>query len=225
MARALRVVVAGGWYHVTARGNREEALFLSGEDRHRFLGLVSELPERFALEVHAFVLMDNHYHLLVRTPLGNLSAAIRWLNVTYSIRFNWAHRQTGHVFQGRFKAILLEDEKGVIEVARYVHLNPVRIKGLGLGKADQRRAAVAGAPDPGRELVRRRLEALGEYPWSSWRVYSGKDPAPRWLEVRTLRGGRGRRSMAKPRRALRASVETPVRQGALEGSWERRQGC
>ncbi|MBX3731664.1 MAG: transposase [Verrucomicrobiae bacterium] len=225
MARALRVVVAGGWYLVTARGNREEALFLSGEDRHRFLGLVSELPERFALEVHAFVLMDNHYHLLVRTPLGNLSAAIRWLNVTYSIRFNWAHRQTGHVFQGRFKAILLEDEKGVIEVARYVHLNPVRIKGLGLGKADQRRAAVAGAPDPGRELVRRRLEALGEYPWSSWRVYSGKDPAPRWLEVRTLRGGRGRRSMAKPRRALRASVETPVRQGALEGSWERRQGC
>ena len=170
MARALRVVVAGGWYHVTARGNRREPLFLNDEDRRRFLGLVSELPERFGLEVHAYVLMSNHYHLLVRTPQGNLSHAIRWLNVTYSVRFNWAHRQSGQVFQGRFKALIIEDEAGVVEVARYVHLNPVRITGLGLGKEDQRRAKVLGCSDPGRELVQRRLKALGQWAWNSWRA-------------------------------------------------------
>jgi len=88
-------------------------------DRRRFLGLVADLPERFGLEVHAFVLMDNHYHLLVRTPQPNLSHAMGWLHVSYSSRFNWAHRLCGHVFQGRFKALVIEDEAGVVKVARY----------------------------------------------------------------------------------------------------------
>jgi len=144
MARPLRILIPDGWYHVLSRGNRRASLFWEDTDRRRFLGLVSELPERFHLEVHAFVLMDNHYHLVVRTPQANLSHAIRWLHVSYSSRFNWAHRQVGHVFQGRFKAVVIQEIRGVCEVARYVHLNPVRIQGLGLGKAEQRRAKVLG---------------------------------------------------------------------------------
>jgi REP element-mobilizing transposase RayT len=117
MARPLRILVAGGWYHVTSRGNRREAIYRADTDRRRFLGLVAELPQRFGLEVHAFVLMDNHYHLVVRTPEPNLSEAMRWLHVSYSSRFNWAHGQCGHVFQVRYKALVVEDERGVVEVA------------------------------------------------------------------------------------------------------------
>lgn len=220
MARPLRILVAGGWYHVTARGNRREALYRNEADRRRFLGLVAELPERFGLEVHAFVLMDNHYHLLVRTPRANLSDAIRWLNIGYGMRFNWAHRLCGHVFQGRFKAILIEEEKGVVAVARYVHLNPVRVGGLGLGKAEQRQARVTGCEDPGAELVRRRLAVLREYPWSSWRVYGGADAAPCWLDTSVVSRGCGGRSREQARRALVEYTEAPVRQGRLEDVWD-----
>ena len=114
-----------------SRGNGGEVLFRDDTDRGRFLGLVSELPERFSLEVHAFVLMNNHYHLLLRRREANLSEAIRWLQVSYAGRFNWAHRRRGHVLQGRFKAMLLLEERALEEVGRYVHLNPVRITGLG----------------------------------------------------------------------------------------------
>ncbi len=219
MARPLRILVAGGWYHVTSRGNRREAIYRTDADRRRFLGLVAELPERFGLEVHAFVLMDNHYHLVVRTPEPNLSEAMRWLHVSYTSRFNWAHRQCGHVFQGRYKAILLEDERGVVEVARYVHLNPVRMGRLGLGKGQQRQSRVVGGADPGADLVRQRLQELNAYPWSSWRVYLGAEPAPGWLETRTIGAGCGGRCRAERRQALREYTEAPVRQGRLESPW------
>ena len=221
MARPLRVLVEGGWYHVTARGNRREQLFFTDTDRRRFLGLVGELPDRFEVEVHAFVLMCNHYHLLLRTPRANLSHAIRWLNISYGMSLNWAHRMSGQVFQGRFKAVLIESVRGVVEVARYVHLNPVRIHGLGLGKADQRRAKVVGCPDPGAELVRRRLEELRKYPWNSWRVYAGAEPAPGWLETRTVAAGCGGRRREDQRKAVREYTETPIRQGRLERPWDR----
>jgi putative transposase len=198
---------------VITRGNRCASLFWEESDRRRFLGLVSELPERFHLEVHAFVLMDNHYHLLVRTPQANLSHAIRWLHVSYSSRFNWAHRQVGHVFQGRFKAVVIQEVRGVCEVARYVHLNPVRIQGLGLGKAEQRRAKVLGCGDPGAALVARRLQVLADYPWSSWRVYSGAEPHPGWLRTEVVGSGCGGRGRKGQQEALREYTQAPVRQG------------
>ena len=224
MARALRVVVDGGWYHVTARGNRRADLFLNDEDRKRFLGLLSEIPERFGVEVHAFVLMNNHYHLLVRTPRGNLSDAIRWLNVSYSVWFNWTHRQVGHLFQGRFKAFVIEEDAGLSEVARYVHLNPVRVQGLGLGKTERRRAAVTGCEDPGAERVARRLRVLNEWRWSSWRIYAGAEPVPKWMELRTIRGACGGRTASEQRRALRLYTEEPLRQGRWESPWDRLVG-
>jgi hypothetical protein len=115
MARPLRVEVPGGWYHVTSRANRREALFRSDDDRRAFLARVSELEERFSVEVHGFVLMSNHYHLVLRNLKSNLSRAIQWLNLSYGMRFNWNHQTCGHVFQGRFHSVIIEDETGVVE--------------------------------------------------------------------------------------------------------------
>ena len=131
MARPLRLHVVDGWYHVMSRGNGGEDIYRRDEDRRRFLGLVSELPERFGTEIHAFVLMDNHYHLLVQCRRGTLSETLRWLQTTYAVRFNWRYRRHGHLFQGRFKSVLIQDETALDEVARYIHLNPVRIADWG----------------------------------------------------------------------------------------------
>lgn len=216
MARPLRIEVAGAWYHVMNRGHRGGALFLDDADRGRFLEAVAELPERFALEVHGFVLMPNHYHLLVRTREANLSQAIRWLNVSYAIKFNWAHRCRGTVFQGRFKGVLIQEEGKAVEVARYIHLNPVRVGGLGLSKSDQRRARVLGCENPREELIRRRLATLREHRWSSWRIYMGMEHPPGWLETGVI----GRACGGRSRAALKAYTEKPVRQGVLESPWE-----
>jgi REP element-mobilizing transposase RayT len=220
MARPLRIDVGGAWYHVMNRGHRGGALFLDDPDRRRFLGAVAELSERFGTEVHAFVLMPNHYHLLVRTAAANLSHAIRWLNVSYAVKFNWAHQCHGTVFQGRFKGVLIQQEDKAVEVARYIHLNPVRIGGLGLSKSDLHRARVLGCENPGQELIRRRLDTLREHFWSSWRIYMGMELNPGWLETGVIGQACGGRSQAERRAALKAYTEQPIRQGVLENPWE-----
>src|SRR5258708_38313654 len=114
--------------------------------------------------------MGNHYHLLVETPEANLSRAMQWLNVSYSIWFNRRHDRAGHLLQGRFKAVVVEDDAGWQEVARYAHLNPVRIAGLGLNRR-QRAASKEGLVQaPKTELVAERLKRLGEVHWSSFRA-------------------------------------------------------
>lgn len=115
--------LAGSRNHVVSRGNGGEVLFRDDTDRRRFLRRVSELPERFSLGMHAFVLMNNHYHLLVRCLEANLSEVIRCLQVSYAGRFNWAHRRRGHVFQGRFKSVLLLEEGALDEVGRSLNLS------------------------------------------------------------------------------------------------------
>jgi len=165
---------------VVNRGNRRDRIFLTDDDRRGFLGRLAEMPVRFRVEVHAFLLMDNHYHLWVRPWQGNLSRAIQWVQLSYSLRFNCAHRTSGHVFLARFKAVLIQDQGRVAEVTRYLHLNPIRIAGLGLSNLDQRRAKAADLRDPGAELIARRVRTLESYPWSSWAFYGGRDPAPGW---------------------------------------------
>jgi REP element-mobilizing transposase RayT len=219
MARPLRLHVPDGWYHVMSRGNGGEDLFRVERDRRRFLGLVAELPERFGTEIHAFVLMDNHYHLLVRCRRTELSETLRWLQTAYAIKFNWTYRRRGHVFQGRFKAVLIREERGLDAVARYIHLNPVRIGGLGLSKEDQRRAKVMGCADPGAELIRRRLGVLRDYGWSSWRVYAGLERAPVWLSRQRIQAGCGGRRLREQRGALIEYTEEPIRQGRLDNPW------
>ena len=220
MARRLRIHVVDGWYHVMSRGNGGEALYRADTDRRRFLGLVAELPERFGTEVHAFVLMDNHYHLLVRCRRTDVSETLRWLQTAYALRFNWAHRRRGHVFQGRFKSVLIRDQAALDAVARYLHLNPVRLGGLGLSKEDQRRAKVVGCADPGATLIAQRLGALRDYPWSSWRVYAGLEAAPGWLTRERIASGCGGRRAQEQRAALISYTEQPIRQGRLDSPWE-----
>jgi REP element-mobilizing transposase RayT len=110
MARPLRIERPGGRYHVTARGNERKAVYRDDTDRFHFLELLSEATERFGIRIHAYVLMDNHFHQLLETPEANLSRAMQWLNVSYSVWFNRRHKRVGHLFQGRFKSLVIEDE-------------------------------------------------------------------------------------------------------------------
>ena len=224
MARPLRVDIRNGWYHVTARGNERRAVFRDDQDRRRFLELLEEWVERFGLRLHAYVLMDNHYHLLVQTPQANLSQAMQWLQVSYTVGFNRRHRRVGHLFQGRFQAVVLEPPAGV-EVSRYVHLNPVRIGRLRLGKPERQRAR-AGLGEPANPtLAVERVRRLRAYRWSSYRSYAGLSRGPAWLtqaEVLKLLGGSagdGRR-----RQAYRQFVEEAVRDGLPPSPWERLRG-
>jgi len=126
MARPLRLEFAGALYHVTSRGNRREMIFESDDDRHTFLSVFEEVCETFNWECHAYCLMGNHYHLLIETPDGNLSKGMRQLNGVYTQHFNRTHSRVGHVFQGRYKAILVEKNSYLLELCRYIVLNPVR---------------------------------------------------------------------------------------------------
>ena len=126
MARPLRLEFAGALYHITSRGNRREDIYLSDDDRTAYLLTLAKVCTRFNWVVHAYCLMDNHYHLLIETPDGNLSKGMRQLNGVYTQYFNRTHRRVGHVYQGRYKAIIVQKEEYLLEVARYIVLNPVR---------------------------------------------------------------------------------------------------
>ena len=221
MARPLRLERAGARYHVTARGNERKAIYRDDTDRAHFLRLLADLGERFGAQVHAYVLMDNHFHLLLLTPEGNLSRAMQWLNVSYSVWFNRRHDRAGHLFQGRFSAVVVEDDAGWQEVARYVHLNPVRLAGLGLDKRQRSAAKLGLGPAPSAEVVAERLRRLREFRWSSYRAYAGYSAPPAWLCLPPLAWLCGGRSETDRRAALRQYTEQPVRQGVLERPWDR----
>jgi putative transposase len=137
MARPLRLEVPGALYHVTSRGNNKAAIFLDDEDRTLLLRILTSVNKRYHWFCHAYCLMRNHYHLVVETPDGNLSKGMRQLNGVYTQAFNKRHKKTGHLFQGRYKAILLQRESHLLEVCRYVVLNPVRAKAVQLPEAWQ----------------------------------------------------------------------------------------
>lgn len=126
MARPLRIEIPGAIYHITSRGNAREPIFLDDGDYADFLNLLSLNLKRFNWILHAYCLMGNHYHLLIETPEGNLSRGMRQLNGTYTQWFNRKHNRVGHIFQGRYKAILVEKDSHLLELCRYVVLNPVR---------------------------------------------------------------------------------------------------
>ncbi|MDP2268422.1 MAG: transposase, partial [Deltaproteobacteria bacterium] len=128
MARPLRIEFPGAVYHVTSRGNARDRIFIDDSDREGFLSILDSVTRRYNWLFHAYCLMDNHYHLVIETIEGNLSRGMRQLNGVYTQKFNWKHARTGHVFQGRFKAILVEKESYLLEVCRYVVMNPVRAK-------------------------------------------------------------------------------------------------
>jgi REP element-mobilizing transposase RayT len=156
MARPLRLEFPGAIYHVTSRGDRQEAIYEGDADRQQWLGILSKICERYNWRVHAYCLMDNHYHILLETADGNLSKGMRQLNGIYTQYFNRQHNRVGHVFQGRYKAILVEKDSYLLELSRYVVLNPIR----------------AGM-----------IKNIDEWHWSSYLITIGKLQPPDWLEV------------------------------------------
>jgi REP-associated tyrosine transposase len=145
MPRAPRSFEPGGHYHVTSRGNNGDEIFVDDEDRAAFVRLVARTAVRFRLNVHAWCLMSNHYHLVVEATTGNVSGAFHYLNGEYAKRFNERHCRTGHVFGGRFRAAVVEDERHLEAACAYVLLNPVRA-GLVPTAEDWRWAGAVGSP-------------------------------------------------------------------------------
>ena len=148
MARPPRVVRAGAWYHVTARGIERRPIFHDDRDRRQFCELLEQMVHRFRIVLHGYVLMANHYHLLLETPVPNLSQAMQWLNVSYTVWFNRRRQRVGHLLQGRFKAIVFDPLESALVLSLYVHLNPVRLKQLGQDKAARRAQAIGLSPKP-----------------------------------------------------------------------------
>jgi putative transposase len=154
MNRPLRIELDNSLYHVTARGDRRDKIFRSESDRLTWLSLLGETCERFNFEVRAYCQMTNHYHILLETVNGELSRGMRHLNGTYARYFNRAHGHVGHLFQGRYKAILCQTELYLQELSRYIELNPVRAKMVALPV---------------------------DWPWSSYRAKMGIVDSPGWL--------------------------------------------
>jgi REP element-mobilizing transposase RayT len=128
MARPLRIEYPGAVYHVTSRGNARNRIFSDDQDRETFLSILGTVGKRYNWLLHAYCLMPNHYHCMIETPDGNLSVGMRQLNGIYTQKYNRRHNKTGHIFQGRFKAILVQKENYLLELCRYVVLNPVRAR-------------------------------------------------------------------------------------------------
>jgi len=156
--------------------------------------------------------MDNHFHLLLELTEANLSRSLQWLKVSYSMWFNRRHSRSGHLFQGRFKSIRVERDTWALELSRYVHLNPVRVEELGMGKRERaaRRAGLSAAPEAAQ--VRQRVQRLRAYGWSSYQAYAGLAPVPKWVECETVRSLGGGPKRERTRR-YREYVETALREG------------
>lgn len=191
MGRPLRIEYAGALYHITSRGNERKRIFLDDRDRKRFLGILKDYHDRYGILIHSYVLMDNHYHLILETPKGNLLKIMHGLNGGYTGYFNRKYGRSGHLFQGRYKGIIIDKDSYLVPLSRYVHLNPVRAK-------------VVERPE--------------QYRWSSYSGYIGKGEEFEWVEYSWILSqfGRGRiRARRKYREyteeALKKRVERPLK--------------
>lgn len=169
MGRVPRIEFAGALYHVMSRGNRQDNIFLTDDDYPLFMDVLDEVCARTGWRVHAFVLMRNHYHFLIETPEPNLVDGMRWLQGTYTKRFNLRHKLWGHLFQGRYKALLIDPQQDYFKtVGNYIHMNPAR----------------AHCFDPKSQL-------LQHFKWSSYPLYLSQELRPVWLDVNRLLGAHG----------------------------------
>jgi putative transposase len=156
MSRPWRIEYEGALYHLLSRGNERSDIFMSDKDRTSFLDTVGEMSERFDMDVFAYVLMGNHYHLLVRTRQANLKRAMQWFGTTYTQRFNRRNFRSGHLFQGRYKSILIQNDAYLLQLSYYIHRNPLR----------------AGI-----------ISRLADYRWSSYHAYAYGRKTPQWLST------------------------------------------
>lgn len=178
MVRPLRLEFPGAVYHITARGNARQNIFLDDADRHRFLSLFAREVGQQGWRCYAYCLMDNHYHLFIETPEGNLVTGMRRLNGVYTQSFNRRHGKVGHLFQGRYHSVLVDRDNYLLELCRYMVLNPVRAK---------------------------IVDKAADWPWSSYRATVGKIQPPNWLAVDWVLGQFGR-SRVSARQAYKRFV-------------------
>ena len=191
MARPLRIEYPGAFYHVTSRGNEQKDGFKNQRDREKFLEYLETATERYGAVIHVYCLLSNHYHLLLETPAGNLSQIMRHINGAYTTYFNVKRKRAGHLFQGRYKAILVEANEYALELSRYIHLNPVR-------------AGMTANP--------------GGFRWSSYRAYIGETKMPEWLHTEFILGYFGGKAPAAQNKyrefieeLLDSEYETPLK--------------
>jgi putative transposase len=156
LARQLRIEYPGAFYHVFSRGNRKQLIFFSDEDRCFFINCLRKACEKCSVVVHAYCLMPNHFHLVLETPMGNLSRMMHFLITSFTVYFNKKHERHGHLFQGRFRSVLVDAVGYAKELSRYIHLNPVR-------------SGIVERPE--------------QYAWSSYEYYRGKTNPEPWLET------------------------------------------
>lgn len=191
MGRPLRIEYPGALYHITSRGNEKRDIFLDNNDRIKFLDILEDYHERHGILIHSYVLMDNHYHLILETPKGNLLKVMHGINGGYTGYFNRRHGRVGHLFQGRYKGIIVDKDTYLIELSRYVHLNPMRAK---------------------------MVERPELYEWSSYPTYIGKQKEKGWMEYSWVlsKFGRdkntGRRNYREyVEEGIEGKIETPLK--------------
>jgi putative transposase len=186
VSRRLRVEYPGAFYYVTSRGNERRTVFQSNRDREKYLSYLDSAHERYGAVIHVYCLMGNHYHLLLETPRGNLSKILHYINGAYTTCFNIKGSRSGHLFQGRYKGILVDKDRYCKEVSRYVHFNPVRTG-----------------------MVKTPLE----YPWSSYRYFVGRDKKPKWSTTEFVLGdfgGEGGRGFKRYREYVEREVDKEI---------------
>ena len=191
MGRPIRIEYPSALYHITSRGNERKNIFLEDKDRLRFLQIIEDYHDRYGILIHSYVLMDNHYHLVLETPRGNLLKVMHGINSSYTGYFNRKYGRSGHLFQGRYKGILVEKDTYLLSLSRYVHLNPVRAK-------------VVKNPE--------------YYRWSSYPGYIGKGKESEWVEYAWVLSQFGKNKKRAKRRyreyteeGLKAKEKTPLR--------------
>lgn len=200
MTRALRILYANAYYHVTCRGNERKAIFRDDTDRSLFLDKLNSSREIYGVEIHCYVLMNNHFHLVVETPRGNLSEFMRHFNISYTAAFNRRHRRVGHLYQGRYKAILIDKDSYLLELSRYVHVNPVRVRSY--------QSAPAGE----------QMKYLKSYRWSSLSGYVYSQQRQSWINYKAVLsyvGGSRKRYGEFLAEGIRRGYHTP---------WDKLQG-
>jgi putative transposase len=195
MARPLRIQFPGAVYHITCRGNEQKAIFQDDADRRRFLEYLAQSLTVYSVKLHSYILMTNHFHLLVQTPLGNLAEFMRQFNITYTGYYNRRHNRSGHLYQGRYKSILVDKDAYLAVLSRYIHVNPVRIK------------AMEKAP------LEEKIRYLITYPWSSLPGYLMKRRKEGFIDyslVLAEYGGETDRGRQAYRKALYADLVAGV---------------
>ncbi len=194
MARPLRIQYPGAVYHVTCRGNEKKAIFRDDADRRRFLRILQQSLTTYTVTLYSYVLMTNHFHLLLETPRGNLGEFMRAFNITYTGYFNRRHHRIGHLYQGRYKSLLVEKGVYLAVLSRYIHLNPVRLKSM------------ETLP------IQDKLRHLLHYPWSSLAGYLHQSNTPTFLDYRTVLSEYGT-DTDKARNAYREALVGDLGQG------------